>query len=103
MARALDVVHQGRALGREQAGPGADARHGIGSRTRTGPTGLLPAESAALMNDIQRFAIEKMLGIPVIVHEESTGGYCARGRPCSRRRSGSRRRGTRSSWARSLT
>ena len=32
------------------------------------------------MNDIQRFAVEETrLGIPVIVHEESTGGYCARG------------------------
>src|SRR6476661_3573551 len=54
---------------------------GIGHVTRIGAgTGLLPAESAALMNDIQRFAVEETrLGIPVIVHEESTGGYCARG------------------------
>lgn len=54
--------------------------HGIGHVTRIGAgTGLRPAESAALMNEIQRFAIEgTRLGIPVIVHEESTGGYCAR-------------------------
>ena len=54
---------------------------GIGHVTRIGAaTGLLPAESAALMNDIQRFAVEATrLGIPVIVHEESTGGYSARG------------------------
>src|SRR5262245_30094358 len=54
---------------------------GIGHVTRIGAsTGLLPAESAALMNEIQRFAVEETrLGIPVIVHEESTGGYCARG------------------------
>ena len=54
---------------------------GIGHVTRIGATtSLLPAESAALMNDIQRFAVEETrLGIPVIVHEESTGGYCARG------------------------
>src|SRR3954471_15084842 len=54
---------------------------GIGHVTRIGAaTGLFPGESAALMNDIQRFAVEETrLGIPVIVHEESTGGYCARG------------------------
>jgi beta-glucosidase len=55
--------------------------HGIGHITRIGAsTGLLPDESAALMNEIQRFAVEETrLGIPVVVHEESTGGYCARG------------------------
>ena len=54
--------------------------HGIGHVTRIGAsTGLRPAESAALMNDVQRFAVERTrLGIPVVVHEESTGGYCAR-------------------------
>jgi beta-glucosidase len=53
---------------------------GIGHVTRIGAsTGLRPAESAALMNAIQRFAVEETrLGIPVLVHEESTGGYCAR-------------------------
>ncbi|HUF33833.1 MAG TPA: glycoside hydrolase family 3 N-terminal domain-containing protein [Acidimicrobiales bacterium] len=55
-------------------------RHGIGQVTRIGAsTGLRPAESAALMNDIQRVAVEgTRLGIPVVVHEESTGGYCGR-------------------------
>jgi beta-glucosidase len=54
--------------------------HGIGHVTRIGAsTGLRPAESAALMNEIQRFAVEETrLGIPVVVHEESTAGYCAR-------------------------
>jgi beta-glucosidase len=54
--------------------------HGIGHVTRIGAsTGLRPAESAALMNAVQRYAVERTrLGIPVVVHEESTGGYCAR-------------------------
>src|SRR3982751_3515674 len=31
------------------------------------------------MNEVQRVAVEETrLGIPVVVHEESTGGYCAR-------------------------
>ncbi|MGB8348716.1 MAG: glycoside hydrolase family 3 N-terminal domain-containing protein [Ktedonobacteraceae bacterium] len=54
--------------------------HGIGEITRIGAsTGLHPQESAALMNAIQQVAIERTrLGIPVIVHEESTGGFCHR-------------------------
>jgi len=54
--------------------------HGIGHVTRIGAsTGLRPRESATLMNEIQRFAVEETrLGIPVVVHEESTAGYCAR-------------------------
>ncbi len=54
--------------------------HGIGQVTRIGAsTGLHPQESAALMNAIQQVAIERTrLGIPVIVHEESTGGFCHR-------------------------
>jgi beta-glucosidase len=54
--------------------------HGIGEVTRVGGgTGLHPAEVAALINDVQRVAVERTrLGIPVIVHEESTGGLCAR-------------------------
>jgi beta-glucosidase len=54
--------------------------HGIGHVTRIGAsTGLRPHESAAFMNAIQRFAIEETrLGIPVLVHEESCAGYCAR-------------------------
>jgi beta-glucosidase len=54
--------------------------HGIGQVTRIGAsTGLRPAESAALMNEVQRTVVEgTRLGIPVVVHEESVGGYCAR-------------------------
>ncbi|HLJ36728.1 MAG TPA: glycoside hydrolase family 3 N-terminal domain-containing protein [Ktedonobacteraceae bacterium] len=54
--------------------------YGIGQVTRIGAsTGLKPRESAALMNAIQQVAVEKTrLGIPVIVHEESTGGFCHR-------------------------
>ncbi|HLH63312.1 MAG TPA: glycoside hydrolase family 3 N-terminal domain-containing protein [Ktedonobacteraceae bacterium] len=54
--------------------------HGIGQVTRIGAsTGLHPRESAAFMNAIQRAAVEQTrLGIPVIVHEESTGGFCHR-------------------------
>lgn len=53
---------------------------GIGQVTRIGAsTGLLPQESAAFMNAIQQVAVERTrLGIPVIVHEESTGGFCHR-------------------------
>ena len=53
---------------------------GVGHVTRIGAsTGLHPSESAALMNEVQRYAVERTrLGIPVVVHEESTGGYCAR-------------------------
>ena len=54
--------------------------HGIGQVTRIGASsGLRPRESAAFMNAIQRVAVEQTrLGIPVIVHEESTGGFCHR-------------------------
>lgn len=53
---------------------------GIGQVTRIGAsTGLRPQESARLMNQVQRFALERTrLGIPVVVHEESVAGYCAR-------------------------
>ncbi|HVC79844.1 MAG TPA: glycoside hydrolase family 3 N-terminal domain-containing protein [Chloroflexota bacterium] len=55
--------------------------HGIGQVTRIGAsTGLCPRESAAFMNAIQRVALERTrLGIPIFVHEESTGGFCHRG------------------------
>ncbi len=58
----------------------AQMPHGIGEITRIGAsTGLHPDESAALMNAIQRIAVERTrLGIPVIVHEESTGGFLHR-------------------------
>ncbi|HEU5227054.1 MAG TPA: glycoside hydrolase family 3 N-terminal domain-containing protein, partial [Ktedonobacteraceae bacterium] len=54
--------------------------HGIGQVTRIGAsTGLHPNESAAYMNALQKVAIERTrLGIPIIVHEESTGGFCHR-------------------------
>lgn len=54
--------------------------HGIGQVTRIGAsTGLRPAESADLMNAIQRVAIERTrLGIPIFVHEESVGGLMQR-------------------------
>jgi len=54
---------------------------GVGEVTRIGASTSLDAPaSARLMNDIQRVAVEgTRLGIPVIVHEESTGGFCARG------------------------
>ncbi|MDH3705927.1 MAG: glycoside hydrolase family 3 C-terminal domain-containing protein [Acidimicrobiia bacterium] len=55
--------------------------HGIGQVTRIGAsTGLLPDQSATLMNDIQRWVLDQTrLGVPVVVHEESTGGFLARG------------------------
>ncbi len=54
--------------------------HGMGQITRIGAsTGLHPRESAALMNAIQRVAVERTrLGIPIFVHEESVGGFCHR-------------------------
>ena len=54
--------------------------HGIGHVTRIGAsTGLRPAASARLMNQIQRIAVEQTrLGIPVVVHEEAVAGYCGR-------------------------
>jgi beta-glucosidase len=54
--------------------------HGIGQITRIGAsTGLRPAESAAFMNAIQKVAVEQTrLGIPIFVHEESTGGFLHR-------------------------
>src|SRR5436309_3944336 len=57
--------------------------HGIGQVTRIGAsTGLHPHESATLMNAIQQVAVERTrLGIPVIVHEESTGAFCQRDAP----------------------
>ena len=55
-------------------------RDGTGQVTRIGAsTGLRPQESAAFMNAIQRHLVEQTrLGIPAIVHEESTGGFTAR-------------------------
>jgi beta-glucosidase len=57
------------------------APHGIGEVTRiSGATALQPNESAALMNELQRYMVnDTRLGIPVLVHEEGTGGFSARG------------------------
>jgi len=67
----------------ERFDPEATARlipHGIGQVTRIGAsTGLRPTESAELMNAVQKVAVEgTRLGIPVVVHEESVGGFCSR-------------------------
>ena len=53
---------------------------GIGQVTRIGAaTGLRPRESAAFLNEIQRFLLEETrLGIPALVHEESVAGFTAR-------------------------
>jgi beta-glucosidase len=58
----------------------AQMPHGIGQITRIGAsTGLRPRESALLMNAIQQVAVEQTrLGIPIFVHEESTGGFLHR-------------------------
>ena len=60
----------------------ADERlaNGTGQVTRIGAaTGLRPVESAAFMNQIQDYLLEHTrLGIPALVHEESTAGFCAR-------------------------
>jgi beta-glucosidase len=54
--------------------------NGTGHITRIGAsTGLRPAENAAFMNQIQGWLAENTrLGIPAIVHEESTAGFTAR-------------------------
>jgi beta-glucosidase len=56
------------------------APHGIGELTRiSGATALRPGESAALMNQVQRYMVDgTRLGIPVLVHEEGTSGFLAR-------------------------
>ncbi len=55
-------------------------RHGTGHVTRiAASTGLRPVENASFMNAIQRWLVEETrLGIPAIVHEESTAGFTAR-------------------------
>jgi beta-glucosidase len=59
---------------------GRRLQHGIGEITRIGATTALdPRARARLTNAIQRFLLEETrLGIPAIVHEESTAGLCAR-------------------------
>jgi beta-glucosidase len=58
----------------------AKLAQGTGHVTRiAAATGLRPAENAAFANAIQCFLVEETrLGIPAIVHEESTAGFCAR-------------------------
>jgi beta-glucosidase len=53
---------------------------GIGQVSRiSAMTGLGPERTADLANRIQRHLVEHTrLGIPAVVHEESTGGFCAR-------------------------
>jgi beta-glucosidase len=54
--------------------------HGTGQITRiAASTGLRPGGIAALQNQIQDWLVHHTrLGIPAVVHEESTGGFCAR-------------------------
>lgn len=54
--------------------------HGTGQITRiAASTGLRPAGLARLANRIQHWLVnETRLGIPAIIHEESTAGFCAR-------------------------
>ncbi len=72
-------------------GEGSDARFsperaaelmadGTGQVTRiAASTGLTPAGLAALANEIQQWLMTNTrLGIPMIIHEESVGGFCAR-------------------------
>ena len=76
---------------------------GIGQITRIGAsTGLLAEDSATLLNQIQRVAVEHTrLGIPVLLHEEASAGSPTAAPPPSRRRSVSRARGIPRSSARS--
>lgn len=55
--------------------------HGTGHVTRIGGSTVLgPSETAAVVNDLQRWlARNTRLGIPALVHEESCAGYLARG------------------------
>ncbi len=54
--------------------------HGTGQVTRiAASTGLRPQGLAVFANEIQRFLVEETrLGIPAVIHEESTAGFCAR-------------------------
>ena len=54
--------------------------HGTGHITRVAAsTGLRPAGLAEFGNEVQRHLVtQTRLGIPAVVHEESTAGFCAR-------------------------
>jgi len=56
-------------------------KHGIGQITRSGgATNYEPSEVAKLVNEIQKFLVEKTrLGIPAIMHEECLAGYMGLG------------------------
>ena len=69
-----DGVDEGRARSRLQR------RHRPRDPDRGVDRRCVPSESARVFNEIQRIAIDaNRLGIPVVVHEESVGGLCARG------------------------
>ncbi|MFZ0251692.1 MAG: glycoside hydrolase family 3 N-terminal domain-containing protein, partial [Acidimicrobiales bacterium] len=57
------------------------AADGIGQVGRVAiEAGAAPARVAELGNQVQRYLVEETrLGIPAVIHEESTGGFCARG------------------------
>jgi len=57
------------------------ARDGMGQIGRiASESGAEPEKVAELGNRVQRFLVEETrLGIPAVIHEESTGGFCARG------------------------
>ena len=56
------------------------AADGIGQVARIAiEAGLGPERVAELGNRVQRYFVEETrLGIPAVIHEESTGGFCAR-------------------------
>ena len=56
------------------------AAHGIGQVGRIAiEAGSGPERVAELGNEVQRYFVEETrLGIPAVIHEESTGGFCAR-------------------------
>ena len=58
--------------------------HGIGHVTRlAAATGLRPAASAALANEVQTYLRDHTrLGIPAVMHEEACAGYMARDATC---------------------
>src|SRR5664279_936962 len=66
--------------GFSETAAGRHLAHGIGEITRIGATtGLRPRQRAEFANAIQHYLVEHTrLGIPAIIHEESTAGLCAR-------------------------
>jgi len=74
----LDDARFDRNRGAERLG------HGIGHVTRlAAATGLRPAASAALANEVQAYLRDHTrLGIPAVMHEEACAGYMARDATC---------------------